>query len=45
MTPRPGRIVKVVDVNLPRPRTRDVMHTPAYADRVFEVRELLGVAH
>ncbi|HSE00170.1 MAG TPA: ABC transporter ATP-binding protein [Burkholderiales bacterium] len=45
MTPRPGRIVKVVDVNLPRPRTRDIMHTPAYADRVFEVRELLGVAH
>jgi NitT/TauT family transport system ATP-binding protein len=45
MTPRPGQIAKVVEVRLPRPRTRDVMRLPAYADRVFEVREVLGVAH
>ncbi len=45
MTPRPGQIAKVVEVDLPRPRTRDVMKLPAYADKVFEIREVLGVAH
>ena len=44
MTPRPGQIVKVLDVPLARPRTREVMRAPAYSDCVFEVRELLGVA-
>ena len=45
MTPRPGQIAKVLDVGLPRPRTREAMKLPAYAEKVFEVRELLGVAH
>lgn len=45
MTPRPGRVVRIVDIDLPRPRTREVMRTQRYADLVFEVRELLGVAH
>lgn len=45
MTPRPGQIAKVLDVGLPRPRTREVMKLPAYAEKIFEVRELLGVAH
>lgn len=30
MAARPGRIVDVVDVDLPRPRTADVMQTPAF---------------
>jgi NitT/TauT family transport system ATP-binding protein len=44
MTPRPGQVARVLDVELPRPRTRDIMKSPAYADGVFEVREVLGVA-
>jgi NitT/TauT family transport system ATP-binding protein len=44
MTPRPGKVAKVVDVELPRPRTRAVMRTQEYADKVFEIRELLGVS-
>jgi NitT/TauT family transport system ATP-binding protein len=45
MTPRPGQIGQILTVNLPRPRTREVMKLPAYAEKVFEVREVLGVAH
>ena len=45
MTPRPGQIAKVLPVTLPRPRGREVMKLPAYAEKVFEVREVLGVAH
>jgi NitT/TauT family transport system ATP-binding protein len=45
MTPRPGQIAQVFHIDLPRPRTRDVMRLPGYADKVFEVREVLGVAH
>jgi NitT/TauT family transport system ATP-binding protein len=44
MTPRPGKIAEVIDVDLPRPRTRQVMRTQPYADKVFEIRELLGVS-
>jgi NitT/TauT family transport system ATP-binding protein len=45
MTPRPGEIAKILTVNLPRPRSREVMKLPLYAEKVFEVREVLGVAH
>jgi NitT/TauT family transport system ATP-binding protein len=45
MTPRPGQIAKILTVDLPRPRGREVMKLPAYAEKVFEVREVLGVAH
>jgi len=45
MTPRPGRVVRIVDIDLPQPRTREVMRTSKYSDLCFEVRELLGVDH
>jgi NitT/TauT family transport system ATP-binding protein len=45
MTARPGQIARVIEVDLPRPRSRDHMRLPRFADHVFEVRELLGVAH
>jgi len=44
MSPSPGRIVGIVDVPLPRPRTFASMHDPVFADKIYEVRELLGVA-
>ena len=44
MTPRPGRVVSVLDVPLPRPRERQLMRTKEFADLVFEARSLLGVA-
>ncbi len=42
MTPRPGQVSGVVDVTLPRPREIRLMHEPAFADLIFEVRSLLG---
>ena len=43
MTPRPGRLAGVIEVDLPRPRTTAMMREQRYADLVFEIRHLLGV--
>jgi len=39
MSPRPGSITSVVDVDLPRPRSLDDMRTPAFFDCVNRVRD------
>jgi len=43
MTPRPGRLAGIVEVDLPRPRTTDVMRDQRYSEIVFEIRHMLGV--
>ena len=41
MSPRPGRIVRIIDIDLPRPRTDDTRETPRYFELITEVRETL----
>ncbi len=41
MSARPGRISKIVDVDLPQPRTVDTRETERYFELVTEVREAL----
>jgi NitT/TauT family transport system ATP-binding protein len=41
MSARPGRIVGVVDVDLPQPRTSETREDPGFAELVREVRRLL----
>ncbi|BCJ90922.1 ABC transporter ATP-binding protein [Terrihabitans soli] len=43
MTPRPGRLAGVVEVDLPRPRTTEIMREPRYSEIVFDIRHMLGV--
>ncbi len=39
MTPRPGRIEKIVDIDLPRPRTVETREQTRYFELITEVRE------
>ncbi|MEX2103274.1 MAG: ATP-binding cassette domain-containing protein, partial [Gaiellaceae bacterium] len=41
MSPRPGQIVGVVEIDLPQPRTADTREHPRFFELVTEVRELL----
>jgi NitT/TauT family transport system ATP-binding protein len=41
MSPRPGRIAKVIDVDLPRPRDEETRESERYFELVTEVREAL----
>jgi NitT/TauT family transport system ATP-binding protein len=41
MSARPGRITRLVDVDLPRPRGLDTRESPAYFSFITEVREAL----
>jgi NitT/TauT family transport system ATP-binding protein len=41
MSARPGRIIRVVDVDLPRPRGLETRESPAYFSYITEVREAL----
>jgi NitT/TauT family transport system ATP-binding protein len=44
MSPRPGRILKVIDIDLPRPRTLDDMATPVFGEYAREIRAALGAS-
>jgi NitT/TauT family transport system ATP-binding protein len=41
MSARPGRIVGIVDVDLPQPRTADTREEPGFAELIRDVRQLL----
>ncbi|MFT0860642.1 ABC transporter ATP-binding protein [Ancylobacter sp. G4_0304] len=45
MTPRPGRLEGIVEVDLPRPRTTEAMRDPRFGEHVFTIRRMLGVDH
>ncbi len=41
MSPRPGRINKAIPIDLPRPRTLEIMTEPRFGDAVKTIRDLL----
>ena len=41
MTPRPGRIAKMVEIDLPRPRTIDMEFTPQFKSYSDQIREVI----
>jgi NitT/TauT family transport system ATP-binding protein len=45
MTPRPGRLAKIIDVPFKRPREISLEVTPEFNELVAEVREVLGGDH
>jgi NitT/TauT family transport system ATP-binding protein len=45
MSPRPGRILKVIESTLPDERTLDLRDTPEFMALAHEVREGLAAGH
>jgi NitT/TauT family transport system ATP-binding protein len=45
MTPRPGRVARIVEVDLPRPRTAELLGDPRAAQLAAEVRDALTATH
>jgi ABC-type nitrate/sulfonate/bicarbonate transport system ATPase subunit len=43
LTPRPGRLADVVEVDLPRPRRLEVVQTEAFGILAKRIRSLLGI--
>ncbi len=44
MTPRPGQIAEIVDVDLPRPRTLDVINAPEFGRYTHRIRSHFAAA-
>jgi NitT/TauT family transport system ATP-binding protein len=45
MTPRPGRVARVIEVDLPRPRPAELLGDPRAAELAAEVRAALSEGH
>lgn len=45
MSPRPGKIIDIIDCNLPRDRTLDIRETPEFLAIAHRVREGLRAGH
>jgi NitT/TauT family transport system ATP-binding protein len=41
MSPRPGRISRIIEIDLPHPRNEDTRESAGYYSKVTEVREAL----
>jgi NitT/TauT family transport system ATP-binding protein len=41
MSPRPGRILDILDIDLPRPRSQDISESPAFIDYSRRIRSQL----
>ncbi len=45
MSPRPGRIIDIIETNFPRDRTLDIRETPEFLEVAHRVREGLRAGH
>ncbi|MEW9306167.1 ABC transporter ATP-binding protein [Labrys neptuniae] len=45
MSPRPGRIIDIIDCNFPRDRTLDIRETPEFLEVAHRVRDGLRAGH
>lgn len=45
MTPRPGKVSGIIEVDLGRPRSIETMREPRFSDLTFNVRGILGGGH
>jgi NitT/TauT family transport system ATP-binding protein len=43
MSARPGRILEIIDIPFPRPRSLRVRALPEFVEKVESIRELLGL--
>lgn len=43
MTPRPGKVAEIIDIDLPRPRTTAIRDDPRFISYVKRIRQRLGV--
>jgi NitT/TauT family transport system ATP-binding protein len=41
MSPRPGRFVEAIEIDLPRPRTLDMLSTPRFGEYTKQIRNRL----
>jgi NitT/TauT family transport system ATP-binding protein len=44
LSPRPGRVIQIVEVDIPRPRTIDVMALPQFVELANHLRHLFSEA-
>jgi NitT/TauT family transport system ATP-binding protein len=44
LTPRPGHIARIIDIDLPRPRPADIRALPRYGELARQVRQTLQMA-
>ena len=45
MSPRPGRIAEIIDINLPRPRSLEMMASDAAGVYVQKIRHYFSAAN
>ena len=43
MTPRPGKIATIVEIDLPRPRSIEMMSDARFVDYASEIRRMIGI--